>query len=171
MATETIQVSCFIPAPPMRVYSAWLSSEEHSRFTGGRATIDDRIGGRFSAWDGYIEGMNRELLEGRRIVQAWRTTEFPSDSPDSVLELNFDAEGDGTHLTMVHSGLPEGQGRGYEQGWHHFYVEPLTRYFKKAAAKSAPRKPGKASRATGSPARAAKVKRAPAKRVSKPKKR
>jgi uncharacterized protein YndB with AHSA1/START domain len=137
VGTETIQVSSFIPAPPMKVYVAWLSSEEHSEFTGGKAEIDAKVGGAFTAWDGYITGTNRELLEGRRVVQAWRTDEFPKGAPDSVLTVYFDPEHEGTHLTLVHSEIPEGQGRSYHDGWLEHYFEPMKKYFGKPAKKPA----------------------------------
>jgi activator of HSP90 ATPase len=163
VATETIQVSSFIDGSPMKVYTAWLSSKEHSAFTGSKAEVTPKVGGRFSAWDGYIQGANRELLEGRRIVQSWRTTEFPQGSPDSLLTVHFDPQGRGTHLTLVHCDIPQGQGRQYEEGWVEFYLEPLARYFapakKKVPAKKKAAKPKKA------PARpAAKLKKKPAKK-------
>ena len=40
------------------IYSAWLSSEGHTKMTGGEAIITDKIGDHFTAWDGYIEGKN-----------------------------------------------------------------------------------------------------------------
>ncbi len=168
MATETIQVSTFIPAPPMRVYTAWLSSEEHSAMTCEEAVIEPRVGGRFTAGGGYIQGASRELLEGRVIVQSWRTTEFPKDSPDSLLTLHFDPEKEGTRLTLLHSDIPEGQGRRYEAGWVEYYFEPMKKHFlgsnkpaKKPAAKKAPAKKPVAKKA---PAKKA----APKKPVKKP---
>jgi uncharacterized protein YndB with AHSA1/START domain len=162
VATETIQVSSFIPAPPMKVYVAWLSSEEHSEFTGSKAEVDAKVGGAFTAWDGYITGSNRELLEGRRIVQSWRTTEFPKDSPDSMLTVHFDPEGDGPPLPPVHAETPGGRGRQYHEGWIEFYVEPMKKYFgrparKKPAAKKAAAKKKPAAR-KASPKKPAKKK-------------
>ena len=51
---ENIKVSDIMPAPPERLYSAWLDPHEHTKMTGGEAT--DEGGGRFTAWDGYITG-------------------------------------------------------------------------------------------------------------------
>ncbi len=129
MGTETIQVSGVIHASPERIYQAWLDSEEHTRFTGGKASVESGIGGRFTAWDGYIEGTTIELEPGRRIVQAWRTTEFPSESPDSRVEIHLEPVDDGTRIFLLHSEIPTGQGSQYEQGWKEHYLEPLARYF------------------------------------------
>lgn len=164
MATETIQVSTFIPAPPMQVYTAWLSSEEHSAMTCDEVVIEPRVGGRFTAGGGYIQGASRELLEGRVIVQSWRTTEFPKNSPDSLLTVHFDAEKEGTRLTLLHSDIPEGQGRRYEAGWVEYYFEPMKKYFqgaKKPAKKPAEKKPAAPKKPV---AKKAAPKKAPAKK-------
>ena len=81
---ETIQLSATLPASPEQIYRDWLSSTGHTAFTGSPAEVDPAIGGRFTAWDGYIEGTNIELEPYRRILQAWRTSEFPTGSPAEV---------------------------------------------------------------------------------------
>jgi uncharacterized protein YndB with AHSA1/START domain len=129
MGTETIQVSGVIHASPERIYQAWLDSDEHSRFTGGKASVESGIGGRFTAWDGYIEGTTIELEPGRRIVQSWRTTEFPSEHPDSRVEIHLERVDEGTRVLLLHTEIPPGQGSQYEQGWREHYLEPLARYF------------------------------------------
>ena len=138
MATESIQVSGVIHATPESIYNAWLDSNEHSSFTGGKATVEPSIGGRFTAWDGYIQGTNLELNPGRRIVQSWRTTEFPSGSPDSRLEVLFEAAGDGTRVTLNHTEIPPGQATRYEQGWREHHLDPMARYFGRGSMSTSP---------------------------------
>ncbi len=129
MATESLKVSEIVPAAPALIYEAWMDAKKHAAFTGAAAAVDPRPGGRFSAWDGYIEGTTLELEPGKRIVQAWRTTEFPPGSPDSrVLVLLEPAEG-GTRITITHTEIPEGQGASYESGWKDYYFQPLLKYF------------------------------------------
>jgi len=129
MALESIQVSAVIPASPDRIFTAWLSSQEHTAFTGGAATIEPRVGGRHTAWDGYIEGINLALDEGRRILQSWRSSDFPDGSTDSKLEVLLEPADGGTKVTLVHTDIPEGQGRLYEQGWVDHYFTPMQEYF------------------------------------------
>ncbi len=126
---ESFEVSTILPADPQRIYQAWLDGQEHGEFTGGPAEVDPRVGGRFTAWDGYIEGRNLELEPFRRIVQSWRTTEFPEGASDSRLEVILEKAKNGTRLTLRHSGIPEGQGRIYEEGWKEHYFTPMRRYF------------------------------------------
>ena len=124
---QNLKVSDIIPAPPERVYSAWLDPHEHAKMTGGVAT--DEGDGRFSAWDGYITGRTVSSVPHSKVVQAWRTTEFPPEAPDSVVTIHFDAAEGGTKVTLVHENIPEGQGDAYEQGWDEHYFAPMKAYF------------------------------------------
>src|SRR5262245_32530606 len=130
MATETIRLSAIFPASPERLYEAWLNAGEHTRMTGGIATIDPRVGGRHTAWDGYIEGEIVELEPGRRLVQTWRSSDFPTTSPPSRLELRFVEVGAGARLDLIHSEIPEGQGTMYDRGWQENYFAPMRSYFR-----------------------------------------
>ena len=129
METESIQVSAMIPASPNRIYTAWLDERQHSAFTGGKATIQPWVGGRHTAWDGYIEGTTLELDTGRRIIQSWRTTEFPQGSQDSRLEVNLVPVAGGTEVKILHTVIPAGQGDKYKKGWREYYLTPMKRFF------------------------------------------
>ena len=138
MSTEAIEVSGVIHAAPERIYQAWLDSREHTAMTGGQATVDPNIGGRFSAWDGYIEGFTVELEPGRRIVQKWRTSEFPAEAVDSVVEVRLERLDNGTRVAFLHSEIPEGQATRYEESWRTRYLEPMARYFSQGAVQAEP---------------------------------
>lgn len=126
--SESIKLSRVIPASPRQIYEAWLDSKEHTAFTGGEARIDSKVGGRFTAWDGYIEGKTLELEPHKRIVQSWRTSEFSAGSPDSRLEVVLEEAKDGTKVTLIHTQIPDGQGAQYKQGWIDYYFTPMKRY-------------------------------------------
>jgi len=122
--SETIQ------AEPTEIYEAWLSSEGHTSMTGSPAQVDGNVGGKFSAWDGYIFGTTLELTPNQRILQAWRTSEFPEDALDSHVEVlleKFDGE---TRITLIHTDVPENQVDSYRQGWEDFYFKPMRKHFK-----------------------------------------
>lgn len=87
--TEVIKQTVFIPAKPVQVYDAYINAKKHSDFTGGKATCNPKVGGNFTAWDGYIFGKNLELRKGTKIMQEWTTTDWPKCNPASILELSF----------------------------------------------------------------------------------
>ena len=129
MKTGSLTMSAIIPATPGDVYKAWMSSKGHAAMTESPATVSARKGGKFTAWDGYISGKTLEIKPGKRIVQAWRSTDFAEDAPDSRLEVILEATKGGTKVTLKHSAIPPGQTAGYRQGWKDFYFEPMKRYF------------------------------------------
>lgn len=129
MTTDTIRISAIIPASPERVYGAWLDSEEHSAITHSTAGIEPWIGGRHSAWGGSIRGTTVELQPGRRIAQTWWASDFPPGSEESRLEVLFEPVPGGTLVTINHTGLPQGRGHRYEDGWKDFYLDNMKEYF------------------------------------------
>lgn len=158
MALETVRLVAVLPATADRVYAAWMDSAEHAKMTGGgKAAIVPDVGGEHSAWDGYISGRTLELEPGRRIVQSWRTTDFPLGAVDSRLEVHLlDVDEGRCEVALIHSDIPEGQGAKYEEGWREHYLLPMQKYFgKPATAKPAAKKAGKKAAKKVAPKKAA----------------
>lgn len=118
-----------IAATPEKVFRAWISTEGHSGMTGSVAKVEPRVGGSFTAWDGYITGKTLELKPYTRIVQAWRTSEFAEEDADSQILVTLEAVAGGTKLTLKHTGIPIGQADSYESGWEESYFAPMREYF------------------------------------------
>jgi activator of HSP90 ATPase len=131
MMKNRFTISTTIPAKPAEIYKAWLGTKGHTEMTGSAAIVSGRVGGKFSAWDGYIFGRTLELKPNTRIVQAWRTTEFPDEAPDSRLEISLEAVKGGTKITLTHTELPPEQVAEYKEGWEDFYFKPMKEYFGK----------------------------------------
>ena len=93
--TYDFKLSCTLPAASEAVYDAWLDSAAHGAMTGGRAKIAKRVGGAYSAWDGYITGKTVELILGKRIVPSWGTNRR-GDDPDSTLNVELSPTRTGT---------------------------------------------------------------------------
>jgi uncharacterized protein YndB with AHSA1/START domain len=126
---DSLSISEVIPASPDRIYAAWLSSAEHSAFTGDKAEVEPYVGGKHSTFDGYAVGRTIELQPGRRIVQTWRAEDFPIGSPDSRIEVTLEETVGGTMLTILHTEIPSGLGTSCRDSWLKYYLEPLKGYF------------------------------------------
>jgi activator of HSP90 ATPase len=111
------------------LFNAWLDSKIHSEMTGSDAEIDPELNGSFSIWNGYITGTTPELVKNKKIVQNWRTTDFPAGSDHSVIEIAFNPTPDGTKLNLWHYNIPDGQGKEYKAGWKQYYFKPMKEYF------------------------------------------
>ena len=129
MSTETVLVSEVIFATRERLYNAWLDSAEHSAFTGDTAVIEPVEGGHHSAFSGYATGQLLSLEPHRRIIESWRTSEFPDGAPDSRLEITFEDTLGGTLVTLLHTAIPSGQSDSYRDGWLKLYFARMKKYF------------------------------------------
>lgn len=141
MSNESFQIAAEFQASPMLVYATWLSSVGHSEMTGAEARCVPGIGGEFTAWDGFIWGTNVDLDPPNRIIQNWRTLEFPEDADWSLLTLSLDAAPLGCSLTVHHEKIPAGMGGRLRQAWVDHYFVPMQAYFVRLAAEAMKPKP------------------------------
>jgi hypothetical protein len=130
--TDRIEMSWIVAGKPKEVFDHWMSGEGHTAMTGGAAVIDAREGGKFTAWDGYIQGLTKKVdKKARRIVQTWRTADFAKGAKDSRIEVEMRALAGQTQVVIKHTKLQKGDGAKYTLGWHQFYLQPMTAYFEK----------------------------------------
>lgn len=163
-----------LPVPARRVYSAWLDSAEHSAMTGAKATCSRDVGGEFTAWDGYIRGKNLLLIENKKIVQSWRSSEFPEEASDSVLSIQLIEREGKTEVVLEHSDIPPGHAVEFQSGWIEFYANPMQKYFATSKASknkgALPKKASKIPKQKSSHQKTARAPKPKKKTVAKPKK-
>ena len=136
-----VRLQRIIPAPPDKVYRAWLEPELIRRWLAPaglevtRAEVAERVGGHYRIWhagaEGEVGGFECELLElvpSERIVLRWGFVgpdRLAGPTYDSQLTVTLREAPDGaTELTLVHERLDdlrealpkiaEGVGAGWE---------------------------------------------------------
>ena len=124
METKTIRQSVTLKTTPHQVYEALMDSKKHAKFTGGKATISRKVGGKFLVFDEYAEGVNLELIPDEKIVQTWRASDW-SEGQFSKVTFALKEVSGGTRLTFTQSGVPEDQYEDVSQGWKDYYWTPL----------------------------------------------
>lgn len=122
-----IQQEITFKCEPSKVYEALTNADTFSRFTGGPATIEEKDGGAFSCFGGQITGRQIELKKDEMIVQAWRAGPWPV-GVYSIVQFTLVSVDDGTKLTLIQSGIPEGTSDHLEEGWRKMYWQPLKDY-------------------------------------------
>lgn len=127
---KTIKQEVHINARPEEVYDAYVDAKKHAKFTGAKVKFDAKVGGKFSAWDGCLEGENLELVDGKKIVQKWGDNDWP-EGHYSTLTIVLEAEGDGTKLVLTQENVPDDKYDDIDDGWHQYYWNPMREYFKK----------------------------------------
>ena len=124
MKTKTIRQSVTLKTTPHEVYEALMDSRKHARVIGAKARISRKVGGRFSAYDGYIEGVNLNLVPDKKIVQSWRGSDWPKGHY-SRATFSLKKVKNGTHLTFTQSGVPDQYYNDISQGWRDYYWKPM----------------------------------------------
>jgi activator of HSP90 ATPase len=94
------------------------------------ARINRKVGGRFRAFDGMLEGKTLLIVPGRQIVQFWRATHWKKEDW-SILILTFSRAAGGAQIDLVHVGVPAYDQRGVREGWPKFYWKPWKRFLGK----------------------------------------
>jgi activator of HSP90 ATPase len=125
---KTIKQKVKFKAPPKVIYDLLADSKKHSAVTGERASIGKKTGDKFSAYSGYITGVNVDLAPGKRIVQAWRDTEFPEGIYSMAAFVLSPTKDGGTELVLTHRGVPKQLIPGIENGWREFYWDKMKNY-------------------------------------------
>lgn len=124
MKTKTLQQTVRFKASPKRVYDMIIDSRKHTSLSGEKAVISKRIGGRFTAWNKHLSGINLVLKPGEKIVQAWRATGWWPDHY-SVAIFDLKKVHGGTNLTFTQIGIPPHRYSGHFRGWIETYWTPM----------------------------------------------
>jgi activator of HSP90 ATPase len=124
MKTKTIRQSVVFTAGPREVYESLMDTKKHALFTGAGAKISRKIGGRIMAYDGYIDGINLELIPDKKIVQSWRGSDWP-EGHYSRATFSLRKTKGGTQLLFTQSGVPEDQYAAISQGWREHYWKKM----------------------------------------------
>jgi activator of HSP90 ATPase len=111
-------------ASPHAVYEILMDEKQHAAFTGGKAKISRETGGKFSIYDGDIQGVNIELVPDKKIVQSWRYSDWPKGHYSRVTFL-LEPSVKGTHLIFTQTDIPDSKFEDIKQGWKDFYWLPI----------------------------------------------
>jgi activator of HSP90 ATPase len=126
MKTKTIKQTVTFAATPEKGYHLIMDSKKHAAFTGSKVTMSIKVNGKFSVFDGYCHGYNIELIEGKKIVQAWYFAEegWPDDH-FSLCTFLLEPVGNKTKLIFRQTGVPEHTADALKDGWKQYYWEAM----------------------------------------------
>jgi activator of HSP90 ATPase len=126
MKTKSIKQNVTFDAAPEELYQLIMNPKKHSAFTGSEVIMSTKVNGKFRVFDGYCSGYNIELVDGKKIVQAWHFEEegWPEDH-FSICTFVFEKTGKKTKLVFEQTGVPEHKVQALKDGWKNYYWEPM----------------------------------------------
>jgi activator of HSP90 ATPase len=123
-----IEQTVVFKSSPAALYELFMDSAKHSAATGVPAKISRKTGGKWFAHNGMICGKNLALVPNRMIVQAWRSKQWKTTDPDSVLVARFEKAPGGARVHLAHVGVPQHDHKDVTQGWRKYYWESWKKY-------------------------------------------
>jgi activator of HSP90 ATPase len=124
---KTINQTVKFEVSPHEVYEALMDSEKHAAFTGQDAEISREVGGKFKAFEGWVEGENLELIPDKKIVQKWRGKDWKEGEWSKVIYELKEVEG-GCEIVLTHE-LPDEHYESCSNGWKEHYWDKMEKYF------------------------------------------
>jgi len=128
---KTVHQTVNFKAPPHEVYETLMDSKKHAELVAAEARINKKVGGKFSIYDGEIEGVNLELVPDKKIVQSWRYSDWPEGHYSQATFLLEENHG-GTKLTFTQTEVPEDKYEDVSQGWYDYYWQPMKEMLEKS---------------------------------------
>jgi uncharacterized protein YndB with AHSA1/START domain len=120
-----VELEVRLGAPPDEVFRYLTEPERYVLWQGVKAELDPRPGGIYRVWMDENTVASGEFVAvdpARRVVFTWGWEGNAGVPPgSSTVELTLEADGDGTLLSLRHTGLPDGEVSAmHEEGWRHF---------------------------------------------------
>lgn len=123
---DAVEVEVRIAASPETVFDFFTEPDRMIQWMGRSAELDPRPGGGFRCdinSEAIAAGEYVDLDPPNRVVFTWGWEgEDSTTAPGSSrVEVLLAADGDGTHLRLIHHDLPSAQSaQRHGHGWHHY---------------------------------------------------
>lgn len=127
---KTIQQTVTFKAGRHEVYELLMDAKKHSALTGSDVKISQKVGDKFTVYDGEIEGINLELVPDEKIVQSWRYSDWTEGHYSRATFSLEDVKG-GTRLIFTQEDVPDEYYEDIKQGWREYYWNPMKEMLKK----------------------------------------
>jgi activator of HSP90 ATPase len=131
MKTKSIKQTVTFNTTPETIYNLIMDEKKIAAFTGSKVTMSKKLNGKFNVFDGYCHGYNIELIEGKKIVQAWHFAEdgWPDDHY-SICTFDLENASNKTKLRFLQTDVPEHKVDSLKNGWKEFYWDTMKAYLK-----------------------------------------
>jgi uncharacterized protein YndB with AHSA1/START domain len=123
---DAVEVETRIAASPETVFDFFIDPDRMIQWMGRSAELDPRPGGGFRSEmnaDAIVSGEYVAVEPPNRVVFTWGWNGEDSVTPpgSSTVEVLLAADGDGTHLRLIHRDLPSAESaEKHGHGWRHY---------------------------------------------------
>ncbi|KAG0235832.1 hypothetical protein BGW42_004675 [Actinomortierella wolfii] len=126
--TTTLSDTIEFQAPASDIYDVLLNEAKVGVWSRSKASIEPKVGAKFSLFNGTITGEIKELEKDKKIVQAWRLNSWPQGHYSTVT-MDLDQGTSSTVLKVKQAGVPVGEEDITRRNWTNFYWTEIKRTF------------------------------------------
>lgn len=114
-----------LSAPPARVMQLLTDAALIRKWSGGEAVLENKVGGRFSMFDGWVNGAVTKT-GADELAYTWLTTDQPEGSKPTEVHYVLKKHDGGTKVILHHTGFAtEEEMKDHRSGWADFFFDPL----------------------------------------------
>jgi uncharacterized protein YndB with AHSA1/START domain len=126
----TFKTTYLVYANPDQVFEALTNSGIIAAWGGGLSVVEDRIGGVFELFDGWVKGEITAYQPGKELGFTWKPEEWKKGIKPSLVHLTFKKDPAGTAIILDHTKFPnQEEATKHGNGWIDYVLDPLNDYF------------------------------------------
>jgi len=125
VSEDVLQLETRVAATPATVFPLISTADGIARWFGSSVDFDAKPGGTLRVdinGRDVARGEVVELVEPERVVFTfgWEGDTHPVPAGSTRVEITLTVDGDGTLITLRHSGLTAEQAKDHKEGWDHY---------------------------------------------------
>jgi len=95
------------------------------KWSGGEAILENKVGGRFEMFDGWVIGKVLKASENE-LAYTWKTSDWPEDTAPTEVHYLLKEDEAGTKVILHHAGfMDEEEMKSHKSGWTDFFFDPM----------------------------------------------
>lgn len=125
-----IKTTYIVYASPAKVFEALTDSGIIFAWGGGLAVVENKTGGKFELFDGWVKGEVVTYKPAKELSYTWKPDDWNAKVSPSLVVYKLKEHPAGTEVILEHTALPsQEEADKHAGGWLDYVFEPLNEYF------------------------------------------
>lgn len=123
-----LSLEFYLSTTPAKVMRLLTDAKLIRKWSGGEAVLENKVGGRFEMFDGWVSGTVLKTSENE-LAYTWRTTDWPEDVKETEVHYLLKGSEGGTRVIVHHTGFAnEDEMKSHKSGWTDYFFDPMEDY-------------------------------------------
>ena len=130
MADFNYKTTYVVYATPEEVFEALTDPGIIGAWGGGMSVIEEKVGGHFELFDGWVKGEITHFKSGKELGYTWKPAEWDKRTRASNVHMKLMPHPAGTDIVLTHTGFPsQEEADKHGNGWIDYVLDPMNDYF------------------------------------------